>query len=96
MRHSIVRWFLSTSSGDGAAHADGLHLPAWICNSGVSRHAHGVARTPSPHLLLAGLAKPYTGRTTLEEMARWTPTAITAWRTWAPYQSSLLERASAR
>src|SRR5215471_12148272 len=47
--------FPSTSSGDGSAHADRLHLSAWLCDPGVSRHAHRVARSSSPHLLLASI-----------------------------------------
>ena len=52
---SIVRSFLCTLSGDGAAHDDGLHLPPWFCDGRVARPAHHVAWSPSPHFLLAGL-----------------------------------------
>src|SRR2546430_11885366 len=55
MRTSIVSGCLSSSSGEGSAHADRLHLFAWLCDPGFSRHAHGVARAPSSHLLLAHL-----------------------------------------
>src|SRR4029453_7813445 len=55
MSTSIGSFFLSPSSGDGSAHADRLHLSAWLCDHGFSRHAHGVARAPSSHLLLAHL-----------------------------------------
>src|SRR5262247_965363 len=55
MSTSTGSFFLSPSSGDGSAHADRLHLSAWLCNHGLSRHAHGVARAPSSHLLLAHL-----------------------------------------
>ena len=68
MRHFIGYWFRSTSSGDGVAHADGLYLSAWLCDRGVSRYAHRVARSSSPYLLLAGVhasraaGAPYLGR----------------------------------
>src|SRR6266566_9173530 len=55
MRTSIVCFFLCTPYGNGAAHDDRLHLSAWLCDHGLSRHAHGVARSPSSHLLLAHL-----------------------------------------
>src|ERR1041384_2212672 len=97
MQHSIGYCFRSTSSGDGAAHADGLYLSAWLCDPGVSRHAHRVARSSSPHLLLAGVHASrapwatYVGRdgpvdpSDHHRMALWTPT-----------QSDLLERTSHR
>jgi hypothetical protein len=47
--------FLHLSSGEGSAPADRLHLSAWLCDPGLSRHAHGVAWSPSAHLLLAPL-----------------------------------------
>jgi hypothetical protein len=34
-------------------HADRLHLCAWFCECGMSRHAHRVARASSPDALLA-------------------------------------------
>src|SRR2546428_12582846 len=46
---------VSLSSGEGSAHADRLHLFAWLCDPGLSWHAHGVAWGPSSHLLLAHL-----------------------------------------
>src|SRR5437764_12120745 len=55
MRTSLVSGLLSSSSGAGSAHADRLHLSAWLCDPGLSRHAHGMARAPSSHLLLAYL-----------------------------------------
>src|SRR5919204_1599490 len=55
MRTSIDSCFLSPPYGDGAAHADRLHLFAWLCDHGLSWYAHGVARAPSAHLLLAHL-----------------------------------------
>src|SRR5262249_59304474 len=42
-------------SGDAAAHDDGLYLPPWFCDLGVSWHAHRVARAPSPPVLLVDL-----------------------------------------
>ena len=53
MRTSIGSFFLYLSSGDGSAHAARLHLSAWLCDPGLSRHAHGVAQSPSSHILLA-------------------------------------------
>src|SRR5215208_7105013 len=55
MGTSIGSFFLYPSYGDGSAHADRLHLSAWLCDCGISRHAHGVARSPSSHILLAHL-----------------------------------------
>src|SRR5262249_45410644 len=55
MSTSTGRFFLSPSSGEGSAHADRLHLSAWLCDPGLSRHTHGVARAPLAHLLLAHL-----------------------------------------
>ena len=52
---SIVRLFLCTPSRDGAAHADRLHLSTWLWDDGRAWHAHRVARSPSPHFLLAAL-----------------------------------------
>src|SRR5437667_10227180 len=46
---------VSLSSGEGSAYADRLHLFAWLCDHGLSWHAHGVAWAPSSHLLLAHL-----------------------------------------
>src|SRR5215471_1831075 len=97
MRHSSGYCFRSTSSGDGAAHADGLHLSAWLCDLGVSRHAHRVARSSSPHLLLAGVhasrgpGATYLGRDSPVDASDHHSVAL-----WPPAQSSLWERASAR
>src|SRR4029434_6833966 len=55
MRTSIGSFFLSPSSGEGSAHADRLYLSAWLCHHGLSRHAHGMARSPSAYILLAHL-----------------------------------------
>src|SRR5512132_901808 len=55
MRTSIVCFFLCTPYGNGAAHDDRFHLSAWLCDHGLSRHAHGVARSPSAPILLAHL-----------------------------------------
>src|SRR5688500_6241460 len=55
MRTSPGSFFLSPSYGDGSAHADRLHLFAWLCDHGLSWHAHSVARSPSSHILLAPL-----------------------------------------
>jgi len=55
MGTSIGSFFLYPSYGDGSAHADRLHLSAWLCDCGISRHAHDVARSPSSHILLAHL-----------------------------------------
>ena len=81
MRTSIVSFFLCPSSGDGSAHDARFHLPHRLCDARVSRDAYRMARSPSPPALLVD---PHTrvspGRKTLEEMARWTPATITAWR----------------
>src|SRR5215831_16498376 len=55
MSTSTGSFFLSPSSGEDSAYADRLHLSAWLCDHGLSRHAHGVARASSAHLLLAHL-----------------------------------------
>src|SRR4030095_16460271 len=55
MRTSFGSFFLSPSSGEGSAHANRLHLSPWLCDHGLSRHAHGMARSPSSYLLLAHL-----------------------------------------
>src|SRR4029450_11859667 len=44
----ILRFFPCIPSGESAAHDDGLHLPPWFCDDGVSRYAHRVAGSPSP------------------------------------------------
>src|SRR6266566_2202758 len=53
MRTSTGSFFLSPSYGDDSAHDDRLHLFAWLCDHSLARHAHGVARAPSSHILLA-------------------------------------------
>src|SRR5215471_2984212 len=55
MSTSIGSFFLSPFSAEGSVHADRLHLSARLCDDGLSRHAHGMARAPSSHLLLAHL-----------------------------------------
>src|SRR6266581_6778953 len=55
MRTSTGSFLLSPSSGEDSAHADRLHLFAWLCDHSLARHAYGVARAPSSHLLLAHL-----------------------------------------
>src|SRR5258708_34185446 len=55
MRTSIGSFVLYPSSGDGSAYADRLYLSAGLCDHGLSRHAHGLARSPSSHILLAHL-----------------------------------------
>lgn len=55
MQHSIGDCFFSSSSGDGAAHADGLYLLPWVCDLSLSRHADRLARAASSHFLLAGV-----------------------------------------
>src|SRR5205807_2918722 len=55
MSTAIGSFLLSPPSGEGSAHADRLHLSAWLCAPGLARHAHGVARAPASHLLLAHL-----------------------------------------
>jgi hypothetical protein len=44
MRTSIVSFLLCLP-----------HLSAWLCDHDISRHAHGVARSPSPQSLLTHL-----------------------------------------
>src|SRR5215475_1259257 len=55
MQHSIGDCFFSSSSGDGAAYADGLYLSPWVCDLSLSRHAARLARAASSHFLLAGM-----------------------------------------
>src|SRR5262249_24983200 len=43
MPHSIGDCFFSSSSGDGAAYADGLYLSPWVCDLRLSRHAARLA-----------------------------------------------------
>jgi hypothetical protein len=97
MRTSIGSVFLYSSCGDGSAHADRLHLSAWLCDHGLSRHAHGVARSPSPHPLLAdrhasSLSRAQdSGRDGQVDAGHHHRVAL-----WPPAQSGLLERASDR
>src|SRR5687768_486867 len=97
MWHSIVRYFRSPCSGDDAAYADGLYLPPWVCDPGLSRHADRLARSASPHLLLAGVhasrapGATYLGRDGPVDASEHHRVAL-----WPSAQSRLLERASAR
>src|SRR5206468_1554684 len=97
MRTSLGSFFLSPSFGEGSAHADRLHLSAWLCDPGISRHAHGVARSPSSHILLAHLHASRLARA--QDLGRDGP--VDARRPhclalWALAQSRLLECASPR
>src|SRR6267142_5957208 len=97
MRTSIGSFFLSPSSGEGSIHADRLHLSAWLCDPGLSRHAHGVARAPSSHILLAYLHASRLSRA--QDLGRDGPVdARHHYRLalWTRAQSRLLERASPR
>src|SRR5215510_4333123 len=97
MSTSTGSFFLSPSSGEGSAHADRLHLSAWLCDHGLSRHAHGVAWAPSAHLLLAHLHASRASRA--QDLGRDGPVdACHGYRValWPFAQSRLLERASAR
>src|SRR4029450_3404870 len=95
MRTSIGSFFLSPSSGEGSAHADRLHLSTWLCDHGLSRHAHGVAREPSAYILLAHLYASRLSRA--QDLGRDGPVdARHHYRLalWTRAQSRLLERAS--
>src|SRR6266511_2610421 len=97
MRPSIGSFFLSSSSGEGSAHADRLHLSAWLGDHGLSRHAHCVARAPSSHILLAHLHASRLSRA--QDLGRDGPVdARHDYRLalWTPAQSGLLERTSHR
>src|SRR5262249_28545815 len=97
MRTSMGSFFLSPSSGEGSVHADRLHLSAWLCPHRLSRHAHGMARPPSSHLLLAHLhpsrtpGAQHVGRDGQVDACHYHRVAL-----WALAQSRLLERASPR
>ena len=84
---------LLTLSGDNAAHDDGLHLPPGFVTV-VFRSMPTVWR--GRHRLifcwLVFMQAVHPGRHTLEEMARWTPAMITAWRFGRLLKASLLER----
>jgi len=89
--------FLSSSSGEGSAHADRLHLFAWLCDPSLSRHAPGVARSPSSHLLLAHLHASRLSRP--QDLGRDGPVDARhdhGLALWALAQSRLLECASPR
>src|SRR5262249_13392040 len=96
MSTCISSFFLWTSSGNGSTHDDGLHLPPWFCDDGVSWHAHRVAWAPSPHPLLAGLHASHApgaknlGRDGQVDACRHHRVAL-----WASAQSDLLACASA-
>src|SRR6516225_4654038 len=97
MSTSIGGFFLSPSSGEGSAHADRLHLSAWLCDHGLSWHARRVARAPSAHLLLAHLHASRLARA--QDLGRDGPVdARHHYRLalWTRAQSRLLERASPR
>src|SRR6266699_1757250 len=97
MRTSTGSFFLSPSSGEDSAHADRLHLSAWLCDPGLSRHAHGVARAPLAHLLLAHLHASDLSRA--QDLGRDGPVDTRYHHRlafWTPAQSRLLERASPR
>src|SRR5215510_13501318 len=97
MSTSIGSFFLSPSSGEGSAHADRLHLSAWLCHHDLSRHAHGMARSPSAYILLAHLYASRLSRA--QDLGR--DGQVDARNhhgvaLWALAQSRLLERASPR
>src|SRR6266498_5361072 len=97
MRTSIGSFLLYPPSGDGSAHADRLHLSAWLCDHDLAWHAHGVARAPSSHLLLAHLHASRLSRA--QDLGRDGPVdARHDYRLalWTPAQSGLLERTSHR
>src|SRR5882762_5616621 len=97
MRAAIGSFFLSPSSGEGSSHADRLHLSAWLCDHGISRHAHGVARAPSSHILLAHLhASGAPGAKNLGRDGQVDTRHYHRLALWTPAESGLLERASAR
>src|SRR5215468_9350281 len=97
MSTSIGGFFLSPSSGEGSAHADRLHLSAWLCDHGLSWHARRVARAPSAHLLLAHLPASRLARA--QDLGR--DGSVDTRRDhrlalWTPAQSRLLEHTSHR
>jgi hypothetical protein len=97
MRHSIGHCFLAPSSGDGATHADGLYLPPGVCDPGLSRYAHRMARSASPHLLLVGVhASGAPWATYLGRDGPVDPSVHPRLALWSLAQSRLLERASHR
>src|ERR671934_1045291 len=97
MRTSIDSCFLSPPYGDGAAHADRLHLSAWLCDPRLSRYAHGVARAPSAYLLLAHLhASRAPGAQNIGRDGPVDARHDHCLALWTPSESGLLECASAR
>src|SRR6266550_1520531 len=97
MRTFIGSCFLPPSSGEGSAHADRLHLSAWLCDPGLSRYAHGVARSPSSHILLAHLHASRLSRA--QDLGRDDPVDTSdphRLALWELAQSRLLECASPR
>src|SRR5215211_8616711 len=97
MGTSIGSFFLYPSYGDGSAHADRLHLSAWLCDCGISRHAHDVARSPSSHILLAHLHASRLSRA--QDLGRDCQVDASyphRLALWTLAQSRLLERASHR
>src|SRR4030095_12149337 len=97
MRTSIASFFLDPSYGDGSAHAARLHLSAWLYDHSISRHAHGVARSPSSHILLAHLHASHLSRAqALGRVAKVAPRHHHRLALWSSAQSRLLERASYR
>src|SRR5437867_10110147 len=97
MRTSIGSFLFYPSYGDSAAYADRLHLSAWLCDHGISRHAHGVARSPSSHILLAHLHASRLSRA--QDLGRDGPVDTSHHHRlalWPPAQSRLLEHASHR
>src|SRR5437773_4154033 len=97
MRTSIGSFFLYPSSGESSAHADRLHLSAWLCDPGLSRHAHGVAWSPSSPILLAHLHASRLARA--QDLGRDGPVDASDYHRlalWTLAQSRLLERASPR
>jgi hypothetical protein len=94
---SIVRLFLCTPYRDGSGYDDRLHLSSWLCDDGISWHAQRVARSPSPHFLLAGLhASGASGTKNLGRNGQVDASHHHCVALWAPAQSGLLEHASAR
>jgi hypothetical protein len=81
MSTSIDSFFLSPSYGDGSAHAARLYLSAWLYDHGICGMPtvwRGRHRLIFCWLIFMQAVSP--GCKTLEEMARWTPATITAWR----------------
>src|SRR5262245_18506657 len=97
MRTSIGSLLLSPSSGEGFGHADRLHLSTWLCDPGLARHAHGVARAPSSHFLLASLHASHLARA--QDLGRDGPVDARHYdrlALWTRAQSHRLARASPR